>query len=174
MPGARWSGRHLGELDAGVRAGPGREATGVCLPSFYFYGLLAGVKLSMLQATAHAVKCLAVTAVVLVGALPIYVAVMRLGMIVFARASRLDAHDDRTGTGLAAVRRGPGGRPLAVRGIYRSGGHPADVPQGSSRILPAPADPCLVRLLHDCHPRHDLLALDAFDRLTAGSSGKRP
>jgi hypothetical protein len=58
-------------------------ATGVCLPSFYFYGLLAGVKLSMLQATAHAVKCLAVTAVVLVGALPIYVAIA-LGMIVFS------------------------------------------------------------------------------------------
>jgi hypothetical protein len=58
-------------------------ATGVCLPSFYFYGLLAGVKLSMLQSAAHAVKCLAVTAVVLVGALPIYVAVS-LGMIVFS------------------------------------------------------------------------------------------
>jgi hypothetical protein len=58
-------------------------ATGVCLPSFYFYGLLAGVKLSMLQSVAHAVKCLAVTAVVLVGALPIYVAIA-LGMIVFS------------------------------------------------------------------------------------------
>jgi hypothetical protein len=58
-------------------------ATGVCLPSFYFYGLLAGVKLSMLQSAAHAVKCLAVTAVVLVGALPIYVAIS-LGMIAFS------------------------------------------------------------------------------------------
>jgi len=57
-------------------------ATGVCLPSFYFYGLLAGVKLSMLQSAAHAVKCLAITSVVLIGALPIYVAVS-LGMIVF-------------------------------------------------------------------------------------------
>jgi hypothetical protein len=56
-------------------------ATGVCLPSFYFYGLLAGVKLSMLQSAAHAVKCLAITSVVLIGALPIYVAVS-LGMIV--------------------------------------------------------------------------------------------
>ena len=58
-------------------------ATGVCLPSFYFYGLLAGVKLSMLQSAAHAVKCLAVTSVVLVGAVPIYVA-LSLGMIVFS------------------------------------------------------------------------------------------
>ena len=63
-------------------------ATGVCLPSFYFYGLLAGVKLSMLQSAAHAVKCLAVTAVVLVGALPIYVAVS-LGMIVFSAPAEL-------------------------------------------------------------------------------------
>jgi len=58
-------------------------ATGVCLPSFYFYGLLAGVKLSMLQATTHAVKCLAVTAVVLVGGLPIYLAIS-MGMAVFS------------------------------------------------------------------------------------------
>jgi hypothetical protein len=58
-------------------------AVGVCLPSFYFYGLLAGVKLTMLQAAAHAVKCLAITAVVLVGVLPIYVA-GSLGMIVFS------------------------------------------------------------------------------------------
>ncbi len=58
-------------------------AVGVCLPSFYFYGLLAGVKLTMVQAAAYAVKCLANTAVVLVGALPIYVA-LALGMIVFS------------------------------------------------------------------------------------------
>jgi hypothetical protein len=58
-------------------------AVGVCLPSFYFYGLLAGVKLTMLQAAAHAVKCLAITAVVLVGVLPIYVA-SSLGMVVFS------------------------------------------------------------------------------------------
>jgi hypothetical protein len=58
-------------------------ATGVCLPSFYFYGLLAGVRLSMLQAAAHAVRCLAVNAVVLVGALPVYVAVA-LGAVVFS------------------------------------------------------------------------------------------
>jgi hypothetical protein len=58
-------------------------ATGVCLPSFYFYGLLAGVRLSMLQAAAHAVRCLAVTAVVLVGVLPVYVA-LALGTVVFS------------------------------------------------------------------------------------------
>jgi hypothetical protein len=56
-------------------------AIGVCLPSFYFYGLLAGVKISMLQVTAHAMKSQAVTALILVGILPIYVA-LALGTIV--------------------------------------------------------------------------------------------
>ncbi len=64
-------------------------ATGVCLPSFYFYSLLAGVRVSMLQVTAQVLKGKAFTAVVLVGILPIYVAVV-LGLIVFgARASDL-------------------------------------------------------------------------------------
>jgi hypothetical protein len=57
-------------------------ATGVCLPSFYFYCLLAGVRTSMLQVTAHAMKGMATSAVVLLGVLPIYVAVV-LGMVVF-------------------------------------------------------------------------------------------
>ena len=79
---ARWSDGTWASLTLAYVLGL-VAATGVCLPSFYFYGLLAGVKLSMLQAAAHAVKCLAVTAVVLVGVLPIYVAVS-LGMIVFS------------------------------------------------------------------------------------------
>jgi hypothetical protein len=82
MPSARWSDGTWASLTVAYVLGL-VAATGVCLPSFYFYGLLAGVKLSMLQAAAHAVKCLAVTAVILVGGLPIYVAVA-LGMIVFA------------------------------------------------------------------------------------------
>ena len=82
MPSARWSDGAWASLTLAYVLGM-VAATGVCLPSFYFYGLLAGVKLSMLQATAHAVKCLAVPAVVLVGALPIYVAIS-LGMIVFS------------------------------------------------------------------------------------------
>jgi hypothetical protein len=57
-------------------------ATGVCLPSFYFYGLLSGVKVSVLQITTQTVKSKAATAVLLIGVLPIYVAVV-LGMIVF-------------------------------------------------------------------------------------------
>jgi hypothetical protein len=82
VPSTRWSDGTWPGLTVAYVVGL-VAAAGVCLPSFYFYGLLAGVKLSMLQATAHSVKCLAVTAVVLVGALPIYVAVS-MGMAVFS------------------------------------------------------------------------------------------
>jgi hypothetical protein len=81
VPRANWSDGTWANLTLAYALGL-VAAAGVCLPSFYFYGLLAGLKLSMLQSTAHAVKCLAVTAVVLVGALPIYFA-LSLGMIVF-------------------------------------------------------------------------------------------
>jgi hypothetical protein len=57
-------------------------ATGVCLPSFYFQGLLAGVRLSALQVTSHVLKGKAATSIMLLGMLPIYFAVM-LGLIVF-------------------------------------------------------------------------------------------
>jgi hypothetical protein len=57
-------------------------ATGVCLPSFYFYGLLSGVKISVLQVTAQVMKGKAATSILLMGVLPIYVAVV-LGAIVF-------------------------------------------------------------------------------------------
>jgi hypothetical protein len=87
VPRVRWSDGTWANLTLAYAVGL-VAATGVCLPSFYFYGLLAGVKLSMLQSTAHAVKCLAVTSVVLVGALPIYVAVS-LGMIVFSAPAEL-------------------------------------------------------------------------------------
>jgi hypothetical protein len=57
-------------------------ATGVCLPSFYFYSLLAGVRISVLQVTANVLKAKACTALMLLGVLPIYVAVV-LGLFVF-------------------------------------------------------------------------------------------
>lgn len=58
-------------------------ATGICLPSFYFYGLLAGIKISFLQVVTHCLKGQAATAIMLIGILPIYVAVA-LGMLIFA------------------------------------------------------------------------------------------
>jgi hypothetical protein len=58
-------------------------ATGICLPSFYFYGLLAGVKISFLQVVTHCLKGQSATAIMLIGILPIYVAIA-LGMLIFA------------------------------------------------------------------------------------------
>jgi hypothetical protein len=57
-------------------------ASGVCLPSLYFYCLLAGVKMSMVEVVVHAVKSKAVAAVALVGILPIYVA-LAMGVLIF-------------------------------------------------------------------------------------------
>lgn len=57
-------------------------AAGVCLPSLYFYGLLAGVPMSMARVTVHTLKGMATTATALVGILPIYVA-FSLGAAVF-------------------------------------------------------------------------------------------
>jgi hypothetical protein len=56
--------------------------TGVCLPSFYFYSLLAGVRISWAQVTAQIMKGQAATAVMLIGIMPVYVAAA-LGAIVF-------------------------------------------------------------------------------------------
>jgi hypothetical protein len=57
-------------------------ASCVCLPSLYFYCLLAGVRMTMLDVVLHAVKSKAVAAVALVGILPIYVAVA-MGVAIF-------------------------------------------------------------------------------------------
>ena len=57
-------------------------ATGICLPSFYFFGLLAGIRMSMLQIVGQVLRCKASSAIVLLGILPIYVAVV-LGLAVF-------------------------------------------------------------------------------------------
>src|SRR5262245_47481084 len=57
-------------------------AAGACLPSLYFYGLLAGVPMSMARVTVHTVKAMATTAVALVGILPIYMA-CSLGAAIF-------------------------------------------------------------------------------------------
>jgi hypothetical protein len=57
-------------------------AASVCLPSFYFYSLLAGVKISWLQISSLIGKGTAANGVMLLGILPIYLAVA-LGLIVF-------------------------------------------------------------------------------------------
>jgi hypothetical protein len=81
VPPARWAdGSALGLL-LGYTLGL-VAANGVCLPSFYFFSLLAGVRLSMAQITAHVLRSQASSALVLIGMLPAYVAVV-LGMVVF-------------------------------------------------------------------------------------------
>jgi hypothetical protein len=62
--------------------------TGVCLPSFYFYGLLAGVRVTWLQVTAQVMKGQAATAVMLMGMLPIYLA-LALGTVAFGAPSHV-------------------------------------------------------------------------------------
>ncbi|MDA1017352.1 MAG: hypothetical protein O3A00_23210 [Planctomycetota bacterium] len=57
-------------------------ATGVCLPSLYFYGLLAGVRMSVLDVTLHSLKSKATAALALVGILPVYAAIA-MGTVVF-------------------------------------------------------------------------------------------
>ncbi len=63
-------------------------ALGICLPSFYFYGLLAGVRASMLQVAAISLHALARTGVILMGLLPVYVAAI-LGMVVLGATEGL-------------------------------------------------------------------------------------
>jgi len=81
LPASYWNKRSVANLTLGYAIGA-IAANGICLPSFYFYGLLAGVRISMLGVAAHALKGLAAGAVMLVGLLPIYVA-LALSAIVF-------------------------------------------------------------------------------------------
>lgn len=57
-------------------------AAGICLPTFYFFGLLAGIRISVLQVTTLALKGMAATAILLLGLTPIYLSVT-LGMVIF-------------------------------------------------------------------------------------------
>jgi len=81
LPPADWNDLSAANLTLGYTLGL-IAANGICLPSFYFYGLLAGIKTTMLGVTAHAIKGMAAGAVALVGLLPIYVA-LSLTSIVF-------------------------------------------------------------------------------------------
>jgi hypothetical protein len=57
-------------------------ATCICLPSLYFYGLLSGVRMNLLDVVVHALKAKATAAVALVGILPIYAAFC-MGLVIF-------------------------------------------------------------------------------------------
>jgi hypothetical protein len=57
-------------------------ASGICLPSLYFYSLLAGIRMTMLDVVLQTLKSKATAAVALVGILPIYSA-LALGILIF-------------------------------------------------------------------------------------------
>lgn len=73
IPAATWNSWSAANLTLSFAFGL-IAANGICLPSFYFYGLLAGIQTTMLGVTAHALKGMAAGAVALVGLLPIYAA----------------------------------------------------------------------------------------------------
>lgn len=73
-PPSRWNGLSVANLTLAYSLGL-IAANGICLPSFYFYTLLAGVRITMVGIVAHAAKGMAIGALMLVGIVPIYVAV---------------------------------------------------------------------------------------------------
>ena len=81
VPAANWPERSAGNLILAYTIGL-IAANGICLPSFYFYSLLAGVRTTMLSVAAQALKGMAAGAIALVGILPIYMA-LALSAIVF-------------------------------------------------------------------------------------------
>ena len=80
VPSASWAdGSALG-LPVGYGMGL-VIASCICLPSFYFYSLLAGVRMSWLQIASIVLRGSAANGVMLLGIVPIYVAVA-LGLLV--------------------------------------------------------------------------------------------
>ena len=80
MPSVSWHGGKPWSLPLAYAVGTLLAAC-VCLPSFYFYSLLAGVRLTWLQITSVVGKGMAANAILLLGLGPIYLAAA-LGMIV--------------------------------------------------------------------------------------------
>ena len=148
-------------------------ASGVCLPSLYFYCLLAGVRMTMLEVVVHAVKSKAMAAVALVGILPIYVAVA-MGVVIFDVGEFLAARDDVARAGLAVHRRLVGHR-LAVPRILAAVRHDAGEPCRRPRMLPAAAGAVVVGLLLGNRAGDDLLAVGSVvANLTVRHSTCRP
>ena len=81
IPPANWRDGTAMWLVAGYLVGM-VAASCVCLPSFYFFALLSGVRMTMLQIVGQVVRGTATSALMLVGILPIYVTVV-LGLVIF-------------------------------------------------------------------------------------------
>src|SRR5262249_23026058 len=82
LPRASWGDGSAWALPLAYAAGIVLAAC-VCLPSFYFYGLLAGVRISWLQIISLIGQGLAANAIWRLGLVPIYV-IGALGAIVLA------------------------------------------------------------------------------------------
>jgi len=80
LPAASWENASIANLTLSYTLGL-IAANGICLPSFYFYGLLAGIRTTMLSVTAHALQGMAAGALALVGLLPIYVALALTALV---------------------------------------------------------------------------------------------
>ena len=137
-----------------VRPGGG-ERRG--LPSLYFYCLLAGVRMTMLEVVVHAVKSKAVAAVALVGILPIYVAVA-MGVVIFDAGEFWLQATMFLGLAIAVHRRHLG-HGLAVPRILAAVRHDAGRPGGKPRVLPAAVGAVVVGMLLGGDAGDDLLAV---------------
>ncbi len=80
-PAAFWDDASVANLTVAYCLGL-IAANGICLPSFYFYGLLAGVRVTMVGIVAQALRGMAAGAVALVGVLPIFVA-LALNVVIY-------------------------------------------------------------------------------------------
>jgi hypothetical protein len=87
VPAAHWNDRTAANLVLAYALGL-IGANGICLPSFYFYGLLAGLRITFVDVVMHALKGMAAGALALVGVLPIYLAVA-LSAVVFPTSQAL-------------------------------------------------------------------------------------
>jgi hypothetical protein len=87
VPAAHWYDRSAMNLVLAYALGM-IGANGICLPSFYFYGLLAGLKITLVDVALHALKGMAAGALALVGVLPVYLAAA-LSAIVFPASKPL-------------------------------------------------------------------------------------
>jgi hypothetical protein len=88
-PTAPWTSGDALKLTAAYALGL-VAATCICLPSLYFYCLLAGVRMTMVDVVLNALKAKAEAAMALMGILPIYVAVA-MGVIIFGGTERATA-----------------------------------------------------------------------------------
>ena len=162
VPRARWSDGTWANLTLAYAVGL-VAATGVCLPSFYFYGLLAGAQ-AVDAPVSRARREVPRSHVGRAGGGRADLRRSVAGDDRFLGPGGVAALDDHSGTG-HAVRGWSLGSQNLVPGVQRSRRYGAGVSQGRAGVFPAPPDRGMGCLLHGGHAAHDHLALDAPFRL---------